>query len=288
MNTLFLKGYSVDIKMILSDLDGTLLGHDRQISSYTEQVLTRAAERGVVIVPATGRFYGAMPASLRRLPFIRYAILMNGAQVYDCAEQKVLYRAELPVEVAGRIFARLSALPATIDCFVDDNCGYMDAYYHSRVEEWVSDLNARQIILETRQPVENLPQYILALGKPVQKIQSFFKDIALRDRMMLELSEEFPDIAVACSLPGNLEITHRRATKGEALRFLCDYLKIDPAQVMAFGDERNDCAMLELAGIGAAMENAVPQAKAVADIVVGAYWEDAVAHMIEEAVLQQA
>lgn len=276
----------MDIKMILSDLDGTLLGHDRQISSYTEQVLTRAAERGIIIVPATGRFYDAMPASLRRLPFIRYAILMNGAQVYDCVEQKILHCAELPVEVAGSIFARLNALPATIDCFVDNNRGYMDAYHYSRVEEWVSDLNARQIILETRRPLKNLPQYILELGKPVQKIQSFFKDIALRDQMMVELPEEFPDIAVACSLPGNLEITHRRATKGEALRFLCNYLSISPAQVMAFGDERNDCAMLTVAGVGAAMKNAVPQAKAVADIVVGAYWEDAVAHTIEEMVLQ--
>ncbi len=274
--------------MILSDLDGTLLGHDRQISSYTEQILTQAAGRGVIIVPATGRFYGAIPHSLRRLPFIRYAILMNGAQVYDCAEQKALYRAELPVQLAGRIFALLSTLPATMDCFVDDSCGYMDARYYSHVEEWVSDINARQIILETRQPVENLPQHILNLGKPVQKIQTFFKDIALRDRMMETLAAEFPDISVACSLPGNIEITHRRATKGEALRFLCGHLNIDPAQVMAFGDERNDCAMLELAGVGAAMANAVPQAKAVANIVIGAFWEDAVARTIEKAVLQKA
>lgn len=272
--------------MILSDLDGTLLGRDRQISSYTEQVLTRAARRGVVIVPATGRFYGAIPASLRRLPFIRYFVLMNGAQVYDCVSQNALYRAELPVEVAGRIFARLSALPATIDCFVDDNCGYMDARYYSRVEEWVLDLNARQIILETRRPVENLPRHILGLGKPVQKIQSFFKDIALRDHVMLEFSEEFPEISVACSLPGNIEITHRRATKGEALRFLCGHLNIDPAQVMAFGDERNDCTMLELAGVGVAMANAVPQAKDAADLLIGPYWEDAVARTIEDFVLK--
>lgn len=276
----------MDIKMILSDLDGTLLGQNRQISSYTEQVLTRAAQRGVIIVPATGRFYGAIPDSLRRLPFIRYAVLMNGAQVFDCVGQKALYRAELPVQAAGRIFARLSALPATIDCFVGDNCGYMDAHYYSRIEEWVLDLNARQIILETRRPVENLPQHILNLGKPVQKIQTFFKDIALRDRVMCQLAEEFPEISVACSLPGNIEITHRRATKGEALRFLCGHLNIDPAQVMAFGDERNDCAMLELAGVGVAMANAVPQAKAVADVLIGACWEDAVAHMIEDVVLK--
>ncbi len=275
----------MEIKMILSDLDGTLLGRDRQISSYTAHVLTKAAQQGGLIVPATGRFYGALPQSLRQLPFIRYAVLMNGAQVYDSLENRVLYRAELPPQEADRIFAWLRALPATIDCFADNN-GYMEARYYSQIEEWVLDVNARQIVLETRKPVENLPQYVHSLGKPVQKIQSFFKDDALRDRVMCELSAEFPEIAVACSLPGNIEITHRNATKGAAMQFLCGHLGMDPAQVMAFGDERNDCTMLELAGTGVAMANAVPQAKAMADMVIGTCSEDAVAHMIEAAVLR--
>lgn len=274
------------VKMILSDLDGTLLGRDRQISDYTANILTQAARRGIAIVPATGRFYGALPTSIRQLPFIRYAILMNGALVYDSLEKRVLYRAELSPQVSGRIFERLRTLPATIDCFVDDRCGYMDAHFYSRIEEWVLDSNARQIILETRKPIENLPQYIHNLGKPVQKIQSFFKDTKLRDHVMHELAKDFPEIAVACSLPGNIEITHRDATKGAALKFLCEHLGINPTQVLAFGDERNDCAMLELAGVGAAMANAVPQAKAVADMVIGAYWEDAVAHLIEDVVLK--
>lgn len=272
--------------MILSDLDGTLLGRNRQISSYTEQILTMAARRDVIIVPATGRFYSAIPSSVRSLPFIRYAILMNGAQVYDCVQQRSLYRAELSTQEADRVFALLSALPATMDCFIGDDCGYMDARHYNRLEDWVLDPNARQIIMETRQSVEDLPQYVHDLGRPVQKIQAFFKTSELRDRVMRQLAEGFPEISVACSLPGNIEITHRRATKGEALRFLCDYLNISPAQVMAFGDERNDCAMLELAGVGAAMSNAVPQAKAVADVLIGAHWEDAVAHTIEEMVLK--
>lgn len=85
---------------------------------------------------------------------------------------------------------------------------------------------------------------------------------------------------MACSLPGNVELTHRDATKGAAMAALCAHLGIPLERAVAFGDERNDCSMLAAAGLGVAMGNAAPEAKAAARLVTGTNQEDGVARTL--------
>ena len=92
------------VKVILLDLDGTLLSTDKTISPANYAALERAAAMGVHIVPATGRFYEAMPAVVRELPFVRYVVTVNGAEIYDAREKKVLHREELTSEQAIRVY----------------------------------------------------------------------------------------------------------------------------------------------------------------------------------------
>ena len=97
------------IKLILLDLDGTLLTSDKQISPANYAALERCAANGVHIVPSTGRFYGGMPQVVRDLPFVRYVVAVNGAQVCDLKEDKVLCREEIALD---------AALRAPLQCFV--------------------------------------------------------------------------------------------------------------------------------------------------------------------------
>ena len=83
-------------KIIAFDLDGTLLNDVKEIPEENLRMLHRAAECGVQLVPATGRIYPGLPEQLRALPFVRYCICVNGAQVYDAWEKKVICRAEIP------------------------------------------------------------------------------------------------------------------------------------------------------------------------------------------------
>ena len=272
--------------MICSDLDGTLLLGDKGLSPRTRQALTLAAERGVLFVPATGRFFNGIPAPVRELPFLRYAILMNGALVYDRERDQALHRAELSPELAVRVMARLQTFPGTLDCYMEDNCGWMEARYYAALDDWILDPISRNIIRTMRRPMEDLQGYVARRGRPVQKVQSYFQDETTQREVIATLSEEFPEISVACSLPGNVEITHREATKGAALTFLCEHLGIPAARTVAFGDERNDCSMLRAAGLGVAMGNAVPEARAAADLIAAPNTEDGVAqvlfHLLEE------
>ncbi len=80
-------------KLILTDLDGTLLREDKSLSPANRAALEWAAAQGAEIVVSTGRLYTGIPQELRDLPFLRYFILMNGAKVYDRQTGQTLGRA---------------------------------------------------------------------------------------------------------------------------------------------------------------------------------------------------
>ena len=273
-------GAALEWNILFSDLDGTLLRSDKTLSPATRQALALAAERGVLFVPATGRFFRGMPAAVRELPFLRYAVLMNGALVYDRAEDRALRRAELSPETAVAVLDWLGQFPGTLDCYMEDSCGWMEAAHLADLDHWILDPAAREIVRASRQPMEDLPGYIRRRGRPVQKIQSYFRDPAVQRAVLDGLPARFPEVSAACSLPGNVEITSRDATKGAALEFLCGYLGIPTARSVAFGDERNDCSMLRAAGLGIAMGNASPQARAAAGAVTASNDEDGVARAV--------
>lgn len=87
-------------KLILADLDGTLLDEKKHLTPRSRAALERSAASGAQVVIATGRFFGGVPDFLKELPFLRYFILMNGAKVYDRETDTVLYRAEIPLDTA--------------------------------------------------------------------------------------------------------------------------------------------------------------------------------------------
>lgn len=268
------------IQMILLDLDGTLLTSDKRLSPGNRAALERAAARGVHIVPSTGRFYSGMPQVVRELPFVRYVVSINGALIYDAAEDKVLRRADIAPEDADRLFQRMEQLPVLYDCFID-GWGCMDRRQYEQVESFVEDPGLRRMILELRRPVDDLRGYVVRTGTPVQKTQMFFREAAARNAELERMIRDFSDMSVTSSYPLNIEINAKSASKGEGLRFLCRHLGIDPRDAMACGDGSNDISMLQAAGVGVAMANADPRLLAAADYVTGGNDSDGVAEAVE-------
>jgi len=267
------------IKIILLDLDGTLLTSDKQISPANRAALERAVEMGVHIVPSTGRFFGGIPQVVRDLPFVRYAITVNGAQIYDVAEDRILHRAEILPADAEPIYDCLDALPVIYDCFMD-GWGYMDRHNYARIDEFISDPRVNRMVKELRKPVEDFRAFMREQHRPVQKIQMFFQDLPLRERVWARLIEQFPNMSVTSSIPNNVEINEKHANKGEALSVLCRYLGVDISETMSFGDGSNDRSMILAAGVGVAMANADSSLKEIADYVTDTNDNDGVAKAI--------
>ncbi|MGN8801423.1 HAD family hydrolase [Candidatus Merdisoma sp. HCP28S3_D10] len=95
----------MSIRLIAFDLDGTLLKEDKTVSGRTMAALQNAADRGIYLVPSTGRVYDGMPDVVKNMPFVRYAITVNGAQIYDVKEKRILHRAELTRAESEAVFA---------------------------------------------------------------------------------------------------------------------------------------------------------------------------------------
>lgn len=274
----------MDVKLILLDLDGTVLDNNKNLSVENRRALERAAARGIYIVPASGRLYEGMPESVRELPFVRYAVGSNGAQVYDAREKKVLHRAEIPPLLAGRVYDYLDTLPVIYDCYMDGS-GWMDSAQYACIDEFISDPVIKAMVKTLRSPVEGFRAFVAAQGKSLQKIQMFFKDMDARALELKRLAELFPELTASSSIYNNIELNIQSATKGEALRFLCRHLGIDVRDTMAFGDKSNDLPMIRAAGLGVAMANADEELLAEADYITDTNDRNGVAQALERFVL---
>lgn len=276
--------------IIALDLDGTLLNSQKELSRVNLQMLENAATKGFAIVPTTGRFYGGMPDFIKSLPFVRYAITINGAQVQDLAEEKVIYRAEIPWQQAVSIMEYLDEHPVIYDCYMT-NDAFMTEAQKAFIDETIHDDHYRKMVHELRKPVPELKAHIKGFAdqnpaQGVQKVQMFTAQPDVRLQVMKELPQRFGDLAVSSSHPQNIEINQSHANKGEALLALAEYLDVPKEKTFAFGDGLNDLSMIQAAGVGIAMENGCAEVKAAAKFITASCDEDGVAKGIEKFCLE--
>ena len=267
------------IRLIALDLDGTLLDSEKRLPAENYAALERAHKCGAYIVPATGRYFAAMPEHVRTLPFLRYAITINGARVSAADDSEALYTADIPLAQALELMCWLDTLPVIYDCYMD--CvGWMTEAMQRRAAEFSSDPHYLKMVRELRRPVPELKSFLARRGHDIQKIQFFTNDLDLRTEVLRVCSDRFPGIVASSAWYKNVEFNHADATKGKALLGLCKALNIDPAQTLAFGDGLNDVSMLRAAGLGVAMGNADDEVKAAADEVTASCDDAGVAAVV--------
>ena len=269
-----------DIRLIALDLDGTLLTTDKRLTERNRNALLRAGEKGIAIVPVTGRIFNGLPKSVLELPCLKYAILCNGASVYDVAGDRLLCRAEMPLAQALEIMAWLDEQPVIYDCYAEGK-GFMTEAMWNQIDRYAWSPIVVDYMKSVRTPVPELKAFLRARAQAggIQKIQAFCRDEETQRRLLGHMP--FSGIAVSSSVPRNVEINREDATKGRALLALAKHLGLRREQVMAFGDGLNDISMIESAGIGVAMGNAVDEVRRVADKITATNDEDGVAAVIE-------
>ena len=266
--------------IIALDLDGTLLNSAKELTEGNRRALERAHEAGYAIVPTTGRFYGGMPQCIRDLPFVRYIITINGAEVADLETGEVIYSAEIPNALALAVYEAMDRENVLYDVY-QHNAAFMSVSHKERIDTMVSSDHYREMLHRLRKPVPELKAFLRENGDSVQKIQLFTVDRPLRLRLMEQLPTMFEGLAVSSSVIDNIEINDSRAHKGAALLALAAHLGLERKDTFAFGDGLNDLTMLREAGIGFAMENGEPEVKVMADRVTCSCDEDGVARGIE-------
>ena len=282
-----------DIKIISLDLDGTLLDSQKRLSNGNRAALEEAAAKGVLIVPTTGRFFGMMPQAIRDLPFVRYAITINGAQVYDRETGTAIVREEIPLDMALDIMRLLDGYDVIYDCY-RSNWGWMTESLQNKAEDYATDAHYVKMVREFRNPVPELKAYLESTASEgdVQKVMLFARNTpgseAVTKAITEAVRERFPRIKATSSTWNNLELNIETAHKGNSLRRFAEHLGYALDNCMALGDGTNDLSMIEAAGLGVAMSNAHPLVLAAADHVTASNDEDGVARAIRDFVLCNA
>ena len=279
-----------DIKIIALDLDGTLLDSQKCLSEANRAALEEAAAKGVHVVPTTGRFFGMMPQAVRDLPFVRYAITINGAQVYDRETDTAIVREEIPLDMALDIIRLLEGYDVIYDCY-RSNWGWMTESLQAKAEDYATDAHYLKMVREFRNPVPELKEHLesTAAEGDVQKVMLFARNTPGSESVTKAITEavtaRFPSIKVTSSTWNNLELNIATAHKGNSLTRFAEHLGYTLDNCMALGDGTNDLSMIEAAGLGVAMSNAHPLVLAAADHVTVSNDEDGVAKAIRDFVL---
>lgn len=262
-------------KLIAFDLDGTLLDDRKQIPPENIAALRAAHEAGILLVPATGRILKGMPEQLTELEVCRYFIFSNGATVYDLREDRCMSEACIDPALAVRVCEYMDGLPVLYDCY-RDGMGYMTRWMYEEAFRFFStEPEILKLVKRLRVPVPELKENILEVGRPLEKLQMYFREEHMdeRSRQLRVLPEFFPELITSSSTKNNVEINSAEAGKDKGLLRLCALLGIDPAETVAFGDGLNDSAMLRVAGRGCAMANAADTVRESADAVIGSNLE---------------
>lgn len=265
------------VKLICLDMDGTLLDSHLEISPENRAAIGAARDKGIAVTLATGRMYASALAYARELALDVPIITMNGALIkHPVTEAKLLERV-IPKERLEAVIALLGRLGIRPN-FYNEYTLYVGEgleRYQRMLAKAAADPRYSIRIIDERFTYEDLIQEV---GGTIQKGILFPEPGRIEDvrRELLKI----PDLSIVSSSPGNIELTHARANKGDAIRTLGAALGIRPEEIMAIGDSENDLSMLAQAGYPVVMGNAAPALKNLPGFITRDHNEDGVAYAI--------
>lgn len=257
------------LRLVATDLDGTLLRSDATVSQRTLDVVASLAELGVPVVPVTARAPRSVRALAAEIGIRGHAICGSGSIVYDLDRDVLIEDHPLDVEIAARLVAGLrAAVPGIVFAAERDLRWVREPAYGAPVLP-IADISEEDALEFVRSPVTKLVAKHPALGREA----------------LVEAARAVAgaDAHVGHSGAGpTIEIIATGATKAATLERHCARLGIARDEVVAFGDWPIDIPMLAWAGRGVAPSNAHPDVIAAADDICAPNDDEGVARYLEE------
>ena len=275
-----------NIKIYVSDLDGTLLRSDGTLSDYSREALTELLSAGVHFTVASARAWGEIVPVLGDMPLELPVIAINGAYLTDYKTGKHLVINNLENEFANTIYQHIldhHLLPFIVTFNGTEDCLYWEElkneqmqWYHDilhvhkdkrirRIEDLNHALEERVIAFAVMGP----PEHVRALSQLLAE-----KYPGLLENFLFENPYS----------PGHwwLTIHDQKACKSKAIKTMVEMTGHQLENLTVFGDHINDIKMLQLAGKGVTVTDAEPQVKAIADEIIGSNNDDAVVKYITD------
>ena len=262
------------IRLIVSDLDDTLLNPRSALSLRTRDALRAAVAAGALVTFATGRMLESSLSLAEEIGVNAPLILYNGALIHDLRTGRTVSRLDIPADIARRICRLAEDMGVYMQAYPGENyycatrCEFTARYAasiridaletpgHQPLSEWISSSQAKLLALGE---AEDMPPVLEAFRRA--------------------FAGEGVDFFM--SRASYMEIVSSRASKQSALKTLAEALDVAPEEILAFGDGENDAGMLEYAGQGYAMANAREDVRRRARFVAPSNADDGAAQVVE-------
>ncbi len=281
------------MRLIATDLDGTLLNEEHEVSKENIKAIRRAQEQGIEVIVATGRTYFDAVSICKKFGLNTYLISYNGAAIHDKTGQEIssltmgrddvrymvnwleerdyyyevstnkkIYISFHAKEILQREAQRLKGTAFEVD----------STYFEEIVEQIFSQSGMT--------PVENYEEAMDA-AEALYKVFCFSFDDKKR-QIAIDTFAGMKQFLMTSSMTNNFELGNKDASKGNALKIVADRLGISLDKAMAIGDNYNDVSMMEIVGFSVAMGTAKEDIKKLCSFVTYGNDKHGVAHAIEK------
>lgn len=266
----------VQYKMIVVDMDDTLLTDDHIISEENKEMIFKAQEMGVYVVLASGRPTSAMTAYAKELKMDYYNSFMisfNGSTITDLKEDKVLFEHALTKEQIHSLYD-----------FSQQNNTHIITYLGEQI---ISERHSEYIDIEST--ITGLELLIVPSFKDAVTT-SAVKCLLLEEPSYLKsmeavLKDAMPDLSVCMSKPFFLEAAPNGIDKAAAIQVLAEKLNIHQSEIIAVGNAGNDLTMVQYAGLGVWVDNVDSELREFGDVIVASNNDHGVAEVIKRYIL---
>lgn len=255
------------MRLVVSDLDGTLLNEKSEISDRTRLVIRKLIESGVDFAIATGRGIGTVRAFKERIGHDIYLICNNGANIYD-KEEETIFEKVITEDVTEKLIKYFREKKVTYNGFYKKNLFIDEGSEESILTietgfNLVRLKNAKEFPFMTKMIVKDDPEIIKELCYDMRSKFSGYVDITI-------------------SQPRCLDIVDKDCSKGKGIKLISEKLNIPLESIMAFGDGENDFDMLKVVGHPVVMENGLDIIKEKIENKAGKNIENGVAEYLEK------
>ncbi|SFU66177.1 hypothetical protein SAMN04487886_109213 [Clostridium sp. DSM 8431] len=284
------------LKLIVCDMDGTLLDSNNNISSTNINEIKKLESKGIKFVIVSGRQANEIRKMLKKYDINIGIIGLNGAEICD-TQGNIIWNKGIKNNDIREIVDILNQKKVLYKCYYSDEIivrcpegidkilmGFvLDKY--KKIENREQDLHNYYIKLCSNYAnVDDIVGYDKNKSNQILKIEVLDTNKEMLNDIR-ELVNKISSVYVTSSYRNNIEITAKDVNKGNSVKILIDMLNIKREELIAFGDNFNDKEMIEYAGIGVAMQNGVEEIKNVADYITLTNDEDGVSYAIEKFIM---
>lgn len=266
----------MSIKLFATDLDGTLLNKNGEISPANKQAIKEMAKEGIIPTIATGRMYEASRRFAEQLELDVPIITYNGALIKSVSGN-VYFEGFLPPKIVSEIYDYCKEMKYYFQTYQDDKLYYET--YTDKTKGYEEGINIKGYAIGEKvyELVDRIPKILIITTSNEES-----------DEVARLFNEKFSGQAHAAKSQFNyVEIMAPNISKASGLHHLAEKLGLGIDEVMAIGDANNDVPMLKVAGFSAVMGSAKDDVKACGDVVVGDCEHDGVAEAIYKYVLKK-